>query len=1192
MWRCDAGRTAVSEENLPDELHLLWERRYSPRVQVWDDPLNHDLMPYDKVFEPVVWGKRMFIGFNDCDKVVALDTESGREEWAFYTDGPVRFPPVAWEGKVYFTSDDGNLYCVDAGTGRLVWKFRGGPGERKVLGNKRLISAWPARGGAVIDDGTVYFAASIWPFMGTFIHALDAGTGQVIWTNDRTGSDYILQPHSSPSFAGVAPQGALAVSGSRLLVPGGRSVPACFDRHSGQQLFFHLAWNKAGGGGSFVSAGGGVFFNHFRDQFFEMYDLETGASLIHRIGQYPVLTEETFYISGQIVRAFDAGEIHRTSRRWVSARFWADELSRALRASLGPAPRFTDDFSCVDIKDIEELHEDWVRKKSRQWMESLRWEIEVDGRYDLIKAGGGLYAAGEQGITALKLTEEGEGGTSKIAWTSPVKGSVRRLLAADGKLFAVTLDGRIMAFGSEKAQPVRIDRRVARQGKKPPAAAGREARKILRSTGVREGYALCYGVDSALLEALAANSDLKIIAVDRDSAYVENLRRRLDAAGLYGSRIAVHCGGPLSFQAPQYLASLTVVDCSGTAGAGCEEELLKRIFNSMRPYGGKSWFLLPEGARDGFIGAAGALKGSGLDVTFDDGSMLLTREGSLSGAASWTHQYGNIANTAKSDDTLVRLPLGMLWFGGNSNLDVLPRHAHGPPEQVIGGRLFIEGMDCLSARDVYTGRVLWKVTIEGLNNLGVYFDGSYKDTPTSTEYNQLHIPGANIRGTNYIATAEKVYILAGGACRVLDAKTGKTVRVITIPAGIGSEKPEWSYIGVYEDYLIGGSGFAVNSSLLPRDEKLEQELAKLSPTRRKGRLSFYDFDKSASRSLWVIDRHSGRKLWNIEAAYGFPHNAIAVGGGKIFCLDKLPPYIENRMKRRGGGAPGEKCRLMALDIDTGKILWKSNDREKIFGSWLGYSREHDVLLQSTRPSRDMVRGETGERMAVFRGSDGSLLWDREQRYSSVPIIHGERIITQGKVVNLLTGEPGYRRHPLTGEQVPATWRRNYGCNYPIASENLLTFRSAAAGFYDLTNNGGTGNLGGFKSGCTSNLVAADGVLNAPDYTRTCSCSYQNQTSLALVHMPEVETWTFSTLERGTGAVKRVGINFGAPGDRMAGNGTLWLDYPSRGGSSPDVPVIVEAENPQWFCRHSSRVEAGELRWVAASGVRGISSLTV
>ena len=60
----------------------------------------------------------------------------------------------------------------------------------------------------MIQDGVVYFTASIWPFMGTFIYALDADSGDVQWVNDSTGAQYVKQPHSAPSFAGVAPQGA------------------------------------------------------------------------------------------------------------------------------------------------------------------------------------------------------------------------------------------------------------------------------------------------------------------------------------------------------------------------------------------------------------------------------------------------------------------------------------------------------------------------------------------------------------------------------------------------------------------------------------------------------------------------------------------------------------------------------------------------------------------------------------------------------------------------------------------------------------------------------------------------------------------------------------------------------------------------------------------------------------------------
>ena len=48
-----------------------------------------------------------------------------------------------------------------------------------IMGNDRLISRWPARGGAVVIDDTVYFAAGIWQSDGVFIHALDAKTGDL-----------------------------------------------------------------------------------------------------------------------------------------------------------------------------------------------------------------------------------------------------------------------------------------------------------------------------------------------------------------------------------------------------------------------------------------------------------------------------------------------------------------------------------------------------------------------------------------------------------------------------------------------------------------------------------------------------------------------------------------------------------------------------------------------------------------------------------------------------------------------------------------------------------------------------------------------------------------------------------------------------------------------------------------------------
>ncbi|HAP08618.1 MAG TPA: hypothetical protein DCR20_12390, partial [Planctomycetaceae bacterium] len=233
MWRFDAGRTAAGTTELPTQLQHSWTIKAPARIQAWDDPLNLDLMPYDRLFEPIVISNRLIVPFSDTDRVCAFDTSTGQQLWSFVTDGPVRLPPAATAQHVCFVSDDGCLYCVDVASGKLRWKFLAAPGTRRIVGNQRLISTWPARGGVVIRDGVVYFAASIWPMMGVYIGAVEVENGRLLWINDSTGSTWIKQPHSAPSFAGVAPQGALVATAESLIVPGGRSVPAVFNRSNG-----------------------------------------------------------------------------------------------------------------------------------------------------------------------------------------------------------------------------------------------------------------------------------------------------------------------------------------------------------------------------------------------------------------------------------------------------------------------------------------------------------------------------------------------------------------------------------------------------------------------------------------------------------------------------------------------------------------------------------------------------------------------------------------------------------------------------------------------------------------------------------------------------------------------------------------------------------------------------------------------
>ncbi|NQV31318.1 MAG: PQQ-like beta-propeller repeat protein [Phycisphaeraceae bacterium] len=239
-------------------MYLQWMRELAPPKPAW--PASQYKLQFDASYEPVVAGKTVFVGSMVSDSVTAYDTETGTEKWRFYTDGPVRFAPVVYRNRLYVACDDGYLYCLSAENGSMIRKFLAGPRPNRVLGNDRLIGMWPMRGGPVLYEDTVYFAAGIWPFMGTFIYAIDAESGEIVWDNSGSGSTFTMQPHKSPAFAGVAPQGYMVVTEDKLLVSGGRSVPAAYDRKTGKFLYYHMnEYGKAGT--SEVIASGDHFFN-------------------------------------------------------------------------------------------------------------------------------------------------------------------------------------------------------------------------------------------------------------------------------------------------------------------------------------------------------------------------------------------------------------------------------------------------------------------------------------------------------------------------------------------------------------------------------------------------------------------------------------------------------------------------------------------------------------------------------------------------------------------------------------------------------------------------------------------------------------------------------------------------------------------------------------------------------------------
>jgi outer membrane protein assembly factor BamB len=1150
-WRYDAQRSAASPHALPRDLHAQWVRRLPSPMSAW--PASQGKLQFDASYEPVVMGQRLFVGSMISGRVTAYDLDTGAELWRFYTDGPVRFAPAAADGKVYVASDDGHLYCLDAASGTLRWKFRGGPSDRRGLGNDRMISTWPARGGPVLTDGMVYFAAGIWPFMGIFLHAIDAETGRVVWTNSGSGSTYTVQQHDSPAFAGAAPQGYLAVAGESLIVSGGRTVPAVYRRADGSFRYFHVASRE------FSNSAGGYEVVAARELFFNggaAYRLDNGAGVF----RFPPV-------------------VAKPAAKTTVVQFTGSKSAPALVAPAvlpvataeGPVALGSGTLTLYGHKGESKQVTDSKGAKKEQWSLPVSQRASLDAVFSrlLFKAGDRFYLAGAGGrIAAIEIDAEWK--RARTVWQGKVDGEVFAALAANGRLLVVTYGGAIHCFGEKPRAGATHDERAPVQ---PPRDDqwSVAAAEVLQQPGAAEGYGLVLGVGSGrLIEELLRQSSLRLVVIEPNTAKAASLRERFDDAGLLGSRLAIHAGEPGAFTLPPYWANLVVGEDSPAAATDAAA-LARWVFRSLRPYGGRACLRLSDESYLQWQRALSEGNAAGARLAQRDGWSMLAREGALPDAGDWTHQYADVGNSVVGADARVKTPLGLLWFGGPENEGVLPRHGHGPAPHVIGGRLIIQGRDMLRAVDVYTGRLLWQCKLE---NLGEYYD------------NTSHQPGANEVGSNYASAADGIYVAYGAELLRLDPTSGTIASRWPLPPQQAADGGAWGYVGVYEDLLIATAcpmDVKYSTVAMPGDKKKTLTI-KFGYTNAKW--------GAGSRWLLVLDRHTGKVLWQREASREFRHNTIVAGGGKVFCIDgrSEPRQI---LFHRPDATPAGTPTVYAIDARSGATIWKAD--KNVFGTWLGYSSKHDVLLQAGSYERDRAADERSTGMVAYRALDGRVLWKNDLKHAGPCLLHGRTIIAQTQAFDLLTGQKKTRQHPLSGEAVEWSVRRNYGCNTIIGCEHLLTFRSAAAGFYDLAADGGTGNFGGFKSGCTSSLIAANGVLNAPDYTRTCTCSYQNQCSLALVHDPDVEMWTFNALPTPAAPLRRLAVNLGAPGDRMHG-AQLWLEWPIVGGPTPEVSIVSRPTKPETFRMHASQVEpaiAGPaLPWVAASGVMGLERLTI
>lgn len=204
----------------------------------------------------------------------AVSAASGAEVWHFTTPD-YGYPPLVWNGKVYFQDDDMKVYCLDEVSGSLQWTFDEG---EKTPGNY---------GVPTIVDGVLYAGS-----YNTHLFALNPVTGSLVW--EHTSFDGA--PYFSPCVAN-----GIVYTGDYLYFTAFKATdgtPLWTSRNFG---YIHE-----------IATGGGRIYAGSSDDRVHALDAITGAEqwdfpTPHMVERAPVYSGDTLFASSyNILYALDA----------------------------------------------------------------------------------------------------------------------------------------------------------------------------------------------------------------------------------------------------------------------------------------------------------------------------------------------------------------------------------------------------------------------------------------------------------------------------------------------------------------------------------------------------------------------------------------------------------------------------------------------------------------------------------------------------------------------------------------------------------------------------------------------------------------------------------------------------------------------------------------------------------------------